>query len=491
MKDRLLKYISFFVAAVILLSALVSCGGGEIASDDKTETEQSEENTNNAEDVKSEDELWAEMQEAQSSFSYGTYTESAFENEWLNLKFTAPSGLLASPETDKQYNEAHSDEEGVLLMSFSSGDGCKVTMTARKLTGYATDAECLDSYAESVFNSLDEDGYLPQMGEKGSYKLCGASFVTQAIDTETMFGKMRALVLSRIHDGWAVQLCVYESGGYSLQDLLIEFENVSVPDNQFRIMVVDGDSQYSGGYLDSYTELGTTMNEAVYERTQATEKECGVVIAYDRMTIDEYNADVYSGSVDYDAIYAPALNLGSVAVSGSLGDLRELSSVDLSAEYWYPSAAEDLTVAGKQFMALSDISMSSLDYADCLLYNAALGAESGVETSFGSPGEMVIDGKWTIDTYLSMVSAASKDLDGDGSILTDDIYGMIDSGSGERFAGGAGIRYATNTGDGLQLFAINDSFYDLAAKISGVYSDSRYVKTHSVIYDETGKDAVY
>lgn len=251
---------------------------------------------------------------------------------------------------------------------------------------------------------------------------------------------------------------------------------------------------YGGPYIDADSYTGTPINDAVHERNLAVEDKYRVKIEK-REEVNGEPAELLqtlyqSGDFAYDVIYGWGYKLGKCITENYFTDFNSLNNVDMTKEYWSPSAADDLTIAGKQYLSINDISMNKLEWAGFLFYNKQLMEDYNVEKDLGvSVYDLVRDGKWTLDTYLSMVTAVSNDLDGDGTITKNDVFGLLDGGGlGTEMSSACGVfNTAKNDDDTYTITLYDEKVLNIAEKVRAVYSNNKYVKDYDEIWE--GADA--
>ena len=250
---------------------------------------------------------------------------------------------------------------------------------------------------------------------------------------------------------------------------------------------------YGGDYLDAESLTGATIQDAVYKRNLAVEEVYKVNVTQ-RL---EENGDpaallqtfYMSGDFCFDVIYAWGYKLGLCIVENYFADMSKLPNTDLSKEYWCPSAMEDLMVNNSLYICINDISMNKLEWAGFLFYNKQIAEDYNVETTLGSPYDLVREGKWTLDKYLQMISAVSNDLDGDGKITKTDVYGVIGQYSHD-LALSAGTKILSKNDDGsYSLSYYNEKTIDIANKVNNVLSNTKYSKDYTEIWENADTSA--
>lgn len=168
------------------------------------------------------------------------------------------------------------------------------------------------------------------------------------------------------------------------------------------------------------TELtGATLNDLVYNRNFHVMELYNVnMIAEDT----EYNKindmvkkDATSGDTSYD-LYLTNYTANALATQGYLYDFYTMPHVDLSQKWWDQNEISDMTIRGKLFMAIGDISPTELLTSECILFNKELFDAN----SIAYPYEDALNGTWTFDKLLAIADGKTTDLNGDGEIKVDD-----------------------------------------------------------------------
>lgn len=251
-----------------------------------------------------------------------------------------------------------------------------------------------------------------------------------------------------------------------------------------------GDKDYYGGnYLDAEGLTGATIQDVVYKRNMAVEEKYNVQVEQiiaDNLQPSEIAQNYYmAGDFCFDVIYGWGYKMGACIVENYFTDIGDLEHVDLTQEYWCPSAMDELSINGKVYVWINDISMNKLEWAYFLLYNKQIFEDYNVEALCGSPYDLVDSGEWTIDKFLQMVTSVSNDLDGDGVITKYDVYGIINLNLVD-LAMASGIRAAQRADDDTyKLSYYSDKSITLANKLNDVFNNSDYNKME----DEIWKDA--
>lgn len=249
-----------------------------------------------------------------------------------------------------------------------------------------------------------------------------------------------------------------------------------------------GTDYYGGPYIDAEGYTGSAINDAVFERNLAVEEKYNVNIVADEQVgepAELLQSLIMAGDFNYDVIYGWGYKLGSCITQNFFADFNTLENVDYTQEYWSPSATDDLTIAGKQYLSINDISMNKLEWAGLLFFNKQIMEDYNVESDYGaSVYDLVRDGKWTLDTYLSMLTAVSNDLDGDGSITKNDVFGLVDGDGLGTFASNASGIFNTvkNDDDTYSITLYDERVLSIAEQVHDIYSNSNYVKDYEELW---------
>jgi len=193
----------------------------------------------------------------------------------------------------------------------------------------------------------------------------------------------------------------------------------------------DGTHGYPLHTRDIFAELetGNTINDAVYRRNIEIEEKFNIKIAI--ITLPETDSEetannmiknaVIAGEDLYDLVYTHALYGATTAAAGYLLNWNTLPYVDVSKPWWCEGAIQGLSVGDKLFLALSDASVSSTQYAYMVYFNKDMQKEYNVANIY----QMVGSGQWTFDKISEVTKGVTTDLNGDGIMDNEDKYGAI------------------------------------------------------------------
>ncbi len=187
----------------------------------------------------------------------------------------------------------------------------------------------------------------------------------------------------------------------------------------FRILARSGMTSHQ--YVEE--ETGDIINDAVYRRNETVKALFNIditAIESSSSTADDAINAILAGDDQYDIILPHSRTAFSYAVQNTLVNFNEISTIDLTKEWWAQDIIDSCSVNGNLYVLDGDISTHRLEYAFAMYFNKRIFDELGLDY----PYQMALDGTWTFDEFSKLVKQGSKDLNGDGLIkVEDDQYG--------------------------------------------------------------------
>lgn len=173
--------------------------------------------------------------------------------------------------------------------------------------------------------------------------------------------------------------------------------------------------------LEAEDGASTVLGEMVAERNSVIEADYGVSLnmlyATDYIEVGEIVEQQFMGGLDeYDVAIGHKYSFTSCAAKGYLADLNQISSLDLSGEWWDQGAVKNLALRGKLFLATGDILPTSLMASSCFVFNKNMMANLGKEL----PYDLVRSGDWTLDAFNELTADVTADLTGEGNLEYDE-----------------------------------------------------------------------
>ncbi|MBQ8397757.1 MAG: hypothetical protein IJX53_06100 [Clostridia bacterium] len=192
---------------------------------------------------------------------------------------------------------------------------------------------------------------------------------------------------------------------------------------QFNILIP---SQHSYEFAAEVT--GEVVNDTVFERDATIESTYGVDLNYIAESGDWGARQNYTGLIRnsimaqdgaYDLVDGMISIVMPMTMEGLFQNLVNVDGINFDDPWWSADIYDNLQVAGKLY-SLTGSSMLSMYKTTYVMYaNTKLISDYGL----ADPVDLVIEGKWTLDAFLGMVTGYSRDLDGNSTMDDQDFYG--------------------------------------------------------------------
>ena len=177
-------------------------------------------------------------------------------------------------------------------------------------------------------------------------------------------------------------------------------------------------------YFFADEETGDAMNDAIWTRTVRVEEALSVDIDEENCgSITDVSSKVRQTVAAGEDAYQLALLHCIYGVTemltggGYLYDFRNLPYVDTAADWWNQRMMEVLSVNGHDYFGISDY-MIPCPYA--IYFNQDMIEKNNMD----DPYTLVYEGAWTVDKMISMAESALRDVNGDGVMDENDVWGM-------------------------------------------------------------------
>lgn len=166
---------------------------------------------------------------------------------------------------------------------------------------------------------------------------------------------------------------------------------------------------------------GEVLNDAVYNRNSYIAETYNTNIAAlecdNGVLVSTIQNAVTAGDATYDVAMPPLDQAGTLVKNGYLVDLAaDATHMNLERAWWDQRSIADLSIAHKLYMVSGDISTLNNDATWCTMINLQVLKDHGFET----PYYYVANDQWNLDTYNTLCTGASIDLDGDGDLDSKD-----------------------------------------------------------------------
>ena len=177
--------------------------------------------------------------------------------------------------------------------------------------------------------------------------------------------------------------------------------------------------------LSATEEIGEPINDAVYRRNanimDRYNVNLDIIKSNSNSCASTVRSSVMAGEDAYDIVILSAYDMVTLSGEDMLIDLLTLDSIDTNAPYWNPTLSESLTLGGKLYFAMGDLSSIDNRAVRCLYFNKDLFDRYNLEY----PYESVLNGSWTYDKFFEQMEVGTVDLDGNGIYNDDDQWGLF------------------------------------------------------------------
>lgn len=202
------------------------------------------------------------------------------------------------------------------------------------------------------------------------------------------------------------------------------FEEIDFGGQPVQIMCWE-EATYPEFYIPEQT--GELINDAVFSRNRNTEDRLGVVLNFIPMPGNTRNANVFisvveaehnTGTAMFDIIAATSQIPPILATQGMLADLNDQEYLTFTNPWWLPALRTQAAVGDSLYFCTGDMSTNLLQTMNVIFYNRDLAAELGL----GDLDALALEGKWTLNTMLTMTEGVYKDL---SDVSMQDRYGFV------------------------------------------------------------------
>ena len=182
------------------------------------------------------------------------------------------------------------------------------------------------------------------------------------------------------------------------------------------VCLISGDHVQYEYMIEELT--GEVVNDAVFSRNLAVEELLNVkfnfVSAANWGESDPFynmvRKDIAAGDRTYDIVNGLNCYTTPLLFEGNFRRMDNIETIDFSHPWWVPGVTLD--GSDRVYFAFSDASLSLYKDLYVMFFNKTIIEDNSLD----DPYELVNSGKWTIDAFVAMGSAASRDLNGDGVI---------------------------------------------------------------------------
>ncbi len=197
-------------------------------------------------------------------------------------------------------------------------------------------------------------------------------------------------------------------------------------DFHFYVMGIERNANNYSVEIYSAEQTGEVINDAVYNRNLTLADTYNFTISETPSGSGEdlastLNKLAQSGDDTYQVAMLNLSDSATIIPKSVLYNLNEVENLDLSQDWWDGVIAKDLSIGGKLYNAMGDINIMDNNATWAVFFNKVLMENNGFEM----PYDTVRAGKWTYDAFYTLSSAAAQDLDGNGQMDDNDLWGTV------------------------------------------------------------------
>lgn len=172
---------------------------------------------------------------------------------------------------------------------------------------------------------------------------------------------------------------------------------------------------------------GEPINDAVFQRntTVSDKYNCTVVSNKTNDLSGELAKMATAGDQTIDLATIHLRTFADLAQNKYLIDWNTVSSVNLSKPWYDQNSVKELSLNHKLYGVVTDLTLMDKQATTAIVFNKQLYDDYHFGDTYGTFYDMVKDSKWTFDVLKSMTETVSSDLDGNGIMDSDDLWGFL------------------------------------------------------------------
>ncbi len=218
-------------------------------------------------------------------------------------------------------------------------------------------------------------------------------------------------------------------------------------------------------FSDEYSTESEVLR-ALYERDSYLEEHYGILLSYESMDPKAnlqqiMNTFSSAGDRPYDMLYSTVCSsaveggrLPSLAITGILAELTQLSELDLNGTWWSPWINSQLSYGGKTYFTTGDIAASVYEAPGVVYANSEVLIDYGLMEDPTAMYDIVKSGEWTLDYMIGIGKDLTVDVNDDGKFTTTDFYAFVGQGNElttNVLLAGMGFDLSVVTDDGIEI----------------------------------------
>lgn len=255
-------------------------------------------------------------------------------------------------------------------------------------------------------------------------------------------------------------------------DLYADLKKCDYEGYNFRAMTAY--SNFGFTLMDAPEITGEIINDTIYERNRAVEKELNIVIT-DEQLPDPYDPQkrlrqmTASGDDQADAVFSELSLVSNLVTNNYFHDLYSIEGIDWEKPWWEKKVQDQLKLYGKLYYIYTPMHLHYYESLLPLVFNKAFAEQYQLENLY----DTVRGGKWTLDKMNEIMASVTHDISGDGVMnAKDDHFGIAASiNLVSYYAVSAGNHFIEVDGDEISYSVLDERMINTAEKLSAIYPD--------------------
>ncbi len=268
-----------------------------------------------------------------------------------------------------------------------------------------------------------------------------------------------------------------DTGVVQESDTTPHFKEANYNGEEFTVYVSNA-SNYSSQYIKAVETNGDLMNDSTWNRNLLVEDKFNIKLSFLESSNPSASlkADVASGDCPYELLFSCRTDLADHVSTGELTDFNKLEC-DITTDWWDTRCISDLSIRGKTYLMLSDLSIARFAGLRFFYFNKQI-----IENyNLPNPYENLANDTWYLDNFLNLVKGVRTDANSSEF----GTYGLVlETGSSNgvymHMIVGCGLRYSDFDDSGDLICTISDKvdMIDTAFdKMKTAFSDKTCVLT--------------
>ena len=190
-----------------------------------------------------------------------------------------------------------------------------------------------------------------------------------------------------------------------------------------------GEFLYEIAADENETEI---VNQAVFDRNLRVEERFGIdYVPYPvpghwvqkEEFVNTFRNAILSGSQAFDLIMSQNAFMCELGLSDLYYNFYDVPYIkdDINNVYFFQDNVKELSVNNKLFYLVGDYSLTNWEYLYVMYFNKQIAEDENLEDIY----ELVRNGEWTIDKCIEMSKGVYRDVDGNGYVGEEDLFGYI------------------------------------------------------------------